>query len=203
MSVKYDLYATPSPDGKSKKVKLHARIKTTHTVGTEKIAKKIQSKCSLTEGDVKAVLSAIKSSIIDILKDGDRVHIEGLGYFQMTLQCPPISANQGVRAESVSFKSISFRPEKELKKEFINTHFVRADVKNHSQDCSPTSIQMQLTDYFQDHDYITRAEFAKLCQLTTTTACRRIKELVENGELRREGVYRSPIYTPEKGHYHR
>lgn len=203
MPVKYDLYQTPSPTGKNKKIKLHARVKTTETIGMKKLAKNIQSRCTLTEADIKGVLSAMKDSIIDVLKEGERVHIEGLGFFQMTLQCPQVSSAQEIRAESISFKSIAFRPEKELKGEFVDTHFVRAEVKNHSQDCSDTSIQMQLTEYFKEHDYITRSEFAKLCQLTTTTACRRIKILVQNGELQREGIYRSPIYVPAPGHYHR
>lgn len=203
MSVKYDLYETPSPEGAGKKVKLHARVKTSETVTTKKIAQRIQKGSALTEGSIISVLSALRGAIVDVLKDGHRVHIEGLGYFHMTLQCPEVSSAKEIRAESIKFKSIAFRPEKELKNEFKSTDFVRAEVKNHSQECSDVGIQMKLTDYFQDHAYITRAEFAELCGLTTTTACRRIKALVENGQLKRTGIYRSPIYVPVPGNYHK
>lgn len=75
MSAEYDFYSNPIPHGSNRKPRLHARIVTNGTIGTEDLAKEIQARCSLTTGDILATLVSLSKVITEHLRDGDRVHI--------------------------------------------------------------------------------------------------------------------------------
>ena len=201
MAVKYDFYETPVPGGEKKKKKLHVRVVPEGTTDSKKLAELIHSRSTLTKGDISAVIASLEEVVVELLKSGGRVHLDGIGYFEMTLSCPSVSSAKEIRAESVRFKSVAFRPEKQLKRAFADTVFVRSESKKHSALLSEAEIDGLLTGYFARNGYITRSEFERLCKLTRTTANRRLAELVKAGKLRRGGVYRSPVYEPMPGFY--
>lgn len=201
MSAKYDFYKNPIPKGSNRKPRLHARIVTYGTTTTEKLAKDIHARCSLSTADVMAALVSLSEVIIERLKEGERIHIKGLGYLQMTVQCPPVKTSKEIRAESIKFKSVAFRPEAELKKELKNTEFVRATLKNHSNTYSEIEVDGLLTGFFMDNEYITRREFQELCGFTKGTATRRLAAMIEKGKLKKEGLNRFPVYAPVPGNY--
>lgn len=201
MSAEYDFYKNPIPAGSNRKPRLHARIVPRRTTDTEKLAEDVHARCSLSTADVMAALVSLSDIIIERLKDGERIYIKGLGYFQMTIKCPPVKTTKEIRAESIQFKSVAFRPEAELKKELRTTQFVRARYKNHSNKYSEIEVDGLLTSYFLKHDYILRIEFQQLCGFTKGTANRRLAELIKAGKLKKEGLYRFPIYVPVSGYY--
>ena len=133
MSAEYDFYKNPIPKGSNRKPRLHARIVPRGTVDSDMLAEEIHDASSLTTGDVEATITMLSKMIIRNLKEGNRIHIKGLGYLEMTLQCPAIKDPKEIRAESIQFKSVAFRPEIGLKKELSTTRFVRAVYKKHSQ----------------------------------------------------------------------
>lgn len=201
MSAEYDFYQNPVPPGSNKKPRLHARIVTNGTVGTEKLAQEIHGRCTLTTGDIQATLISLSQVITEHLRQGDRIHITGLGYLQMTLQCPPVKSPKEIRGESIRFKSVAFRPEIGLKNALKTTKFVRTTRKNHSNKYSEIEVDGLLTSYFLDHPYITRVEFEHLCGFTKGTANRRLSQLVKDGKLKKEGLHRFPVYEPVPGNY--
>lgn len=195
MAIKYDLYPNPA----SEDTRYHARLITGGTVETDTLAQEIQTRCSLTKADVYATLSALGDSLTERLKKGERIHIEGLGYFQITLEYVPGEENRKVRSEQVKFKSVTFRPEQALKKKMADIRLVRVEKKHHSGQYSAQEIDELLKNYFRSHDYITRGDFEQLCQLTKTTANRRLKELTGQEKLKKEGASSCPFYTPLPG----
>ena len=201
MSAEYDFYKNPIPKGSNRKPRLHARIVPRGVITTEMLSEEIHDASSLTTGDVEATITMLSKAIIRNLKQGKRIHIKGWGYLEMTLQCPPIKDPKEIRAESIQFKSVAFRPEIALKKELSTTRFVRAAHKNHSKSRSETEIDNLLTIYFSTHEYITRLEFQQVCRFTKGTANRRLTEMVKAGKLKKEGLDRFPIYVPVPGNY--
>lgn len=201
MAVKFDFYENPVPGNGKKKIRYHARMIPYGTTGTDELAKIIHSRCTLSIADVKATLIALGDLAAEKLQEGRRIHIEGLGYFQMTLQCPPICSTTEIHAQSVAFKSVVFRAEKELKEQLKLTKFERSKAKRHSVAYSDIDIDEILTDYFRDHTYIMRRSFEQICHCTPWMARKRIKELTEEGKLLQEGSPRFPIYRPMRGFY--
>ena len=203
MPVYYDFYQNPSSHEDSKISKLHARVVTSETIRTDEISKEIQDYCTVTTADVKAVLAALTHVAIRSLKEGRRFHLDGFGFFQMTLSCPPIQTAKEIRAESIRFKSVVFRPEKRLKDKLRGSFFERVQEKRHSKQRSDTEITELLTCYFSKHESINRRNFQWLCGFTRSTALRKIKQLLVDGKLKKSGLHKFPVYVPAKGHFNR
>lgn len=203
MSIRYDLYQNPPQEGSNRKPRMHARVVGDRPAETDDLVALIHSRCTLTEADIRATLSAISQSVTDMLQTGRQVHIEGLGFFSLTLNCPPVKSPQGVRAEVVRFKNIAFRAEQKLKDRFNTLHLERSPVKRHSNDYSGIEVDDILTKYFMDNDYITRKEFQKEVGFTRSTALRKLNQLVADGKLKAEGIYKFPVYIPMEGFYRR
>ena len=55
------------------------------TVTTEVLAQRIQERCTVTRPDIKAVLDALVNAMQYALQAGERVHIEGLGFFYLNI----------------------------------------------------------------------------------------------------------------------
>lgn len=202
MGLNYDFYKNPSPKDQPRKTRLHARVVPTGTMNTDTIAKLIHETTSMSTGDVKGVLTALTELMARELSYGYRIHLEGLGYFQLTLSCPPVRTPKEIRAESIRAKSVVYRADAEMKKHFKSIRCTRIREKNHSHEFSEIEIDGILTTHFLDNQYITCRQFQRLCGLTTSTAYRRFKQLITANKLQRSTLQRS-LYEPVKGHYRR
>ena len=57
---------------------------------------------------------------------------------------------------------------------------------------------LSLASYFAEHEYMTRVAFQRLCGLTSSTASRRLHQLVEAGKLRDIGTRHQSLYVPAR-----
>ena len=195
MAAHYEFYKNPPSQKTPKKVRLHPRVVTRDTTTPQELATLVQDRCSATTADVSLVLESLRSVLIQQIKMGNRVHFEGLGYFMMTLTSEPVRGEHDIRAESVHFKSISFRPEAGLKKSFTGIRLERAPQKAHSATLTNEVIVAYLANYFTTHQSISRSAFQSLCGFRQTTAAKRLKSLVEKGILVKIGLYKFPAYV--------
>ena len=179
MAAKYDFYKTPVSKDSTKRPRFHARIVSSGTIDTDDLAKRIHGRCTVTPADVAAVLISLSEVTAEYLREGKRVHIDGLGYLQVTLQCPAVQSTHEIRSESIRFKSVAFRPEVELKDSLKTMTLERAKYKSHSRQLEPDRIDQLLASYFAEHEYMTRVAFQRLCGLTNSTASRRLHQFVE------------------------
>lgn len=197
MTIKYDLYEIPvNGEEDEESVKLYPRVLTKGTIDTERLAKRIEESTSMTVGDVLSVLSSLGYLVSDYLAEGYQIYIEGLGYFRISATSPLVSSPKEIRAESIKFKTIKFRPEQSVKKKLARVKFIRSEIKNHSVKLSDEAIEEILTDYFSSHSYITRAEFQNECGFTKTTALKKLNNLIRKKKLKKTGLYSFPIYEP-------
>lgn len=194
MSVIYDFYENPKLPGSKKRTRYHARVITKGTLSSEQLAEEIHERCSLSTADVAAALLALSQITAEKLKEGYNVHIDGIGHLQLTLQCPPIQSPKEIRAESVHFKSIAFRPSTFLKRQLQTVRFVRQEEKSHSKVRTDEEIDQRVAQYFQKQKTLTRTQFQSLCGLTYTTAVRHLKRLREEGKIVNIASPRHPLY---------
>ena len=86
MEIEYDLYENPGKEvGDSPR--LHAKVVTKDVITTKNLREYITMKCTATPADVVAVLTALSDELYNALSDGYSVHIDGLGYFSLSLGC--------------------------------------------------------------------------------------------------------------------
>ncbi|MCH3995064.1 HU family DNA-binding protein [Prevotella cerevisiae] len=112
MSVKYKLYQIVDPRHPSRNGKWFAKTCTSEVLHTKDLAQEISKKCTVTEVDTLAVLSALKDVVKEHLKDGRKVVLDGFGYFHI-----------GIKSVVVDHPD-DFKPEEHIKR--VYTNFVPA-----------------------------------------------------------------------------
>ncbi len=83
MAIQFELYKSPARKDEEDKELYHARVVNFQHIDTDYLAKEIQQATSLTEGDVKAVLESLSHFMGSRLRERERVHLDGIGYFQV------------------------------------------------------------------------------------------------------------------------
>lgn len=184
MAVRFEFYETPAPNDKRGDKKYHARVVSYNTAETEEIIHDIHSTCTLTPGDIKACITELSRVLVDRLRGGERVHLEGLGYFQVTLQCDSSDTNPKTRADHVKYKTIKFQPDKKLNADMQTLKVERSDMRKHSSSTANEVVDARLEEYFTTNTIITRRKLETLCELTRTTAGRHINRLIAENKIK-------------------
>ena len=178
MAIQFELYKTPRPKDEEGKEMYHARVVNFQHIDTDYLAKEIQIATSLTEGDVKSVLESLSHFMGDRLREGQSVHLDGIGYFQIKLNSKEPITSPKQKANQMKLKAnISFKADAKLKRSVSVVHMERSKLRRHSASRSNDEIDKLLTSYFSNNPVLTRGDFQGLCNFTSTTASRHIKRL--------------------------
>lgn len=206
MAISFDFYHSPSttPNGEEKEPSFHARVVGGQTIETDDLIQSIHKRSTLSEGDIRAVISELSNEIEMRLLNGDKVNIQGIGIFSLSLKAPKDANPKKTHAQHIDVKRIEYRADYRLKEQVMNkAEFVRSREKIHSAHISIYEVDALLIDYFEEHNFITRKNFEELCHFTSNTAARHLKRLVEEGRLINTNTPHSPTYEPVKGYYNR
>ena len=111
MSAYYDLYETPSPDGKEDKKSLHARICPKRTYTQKEFVEHIATFQHLPKNVIGAALDACIDELCDLLANGNIVELGELGFFSTSLKClrETDDEKKKIRSESVQFQNVHLR----------------------------------------------------------------------------------------------
>ena len=200
MAALYDLFRTPQQKGETK-VRYHARSVVTGKTSTKDLIRTISKRSAFKEGVVTGVLIALEEVLRDELAAGKSVQLDGVGAFRISAKSPSVRDRHEIRAESIEFKGVVYKADKQLLKKLSGTKFMRTKYSQCSNEISEIELDGLLMDYFKEHDYITTKEMQQLCELSNATALRRLKERVKAGKLSHPGHLRAPFYFPVPGNY--
>ena len=204
MAIQFELYETPRPKDVADKETYHARVVNFQHIDTDYLARQIQTATSLTEGDVKSVLESLSHFMGERLREGESVHLDGIGYFQIKLNSQEPITSPKLKANQIKLKAnISFKADIKLKKSVSVVHLERSKLKRHSASRSNEEVDKLLTNYFSNNSILTRPDFQGLCNFTATTAARHTRRLKEEKKLQNINTYYNPIYAPMPGYYGR
>lgn len=201
MTAKYDFFLTPQPKEKQEKTKYHARVVIDRTLGNQEIATEISKRCTINKAEAMAVMDEMQEIFRQMLAEGHAIKLEGIGTFRISAKSPAITSKNEIRAESIKFGGVVYRPEKKLLRRLGSTKFQKVMYSKTSVDISDIEIDGLLTEYFKDHTYITTKELQYLCGLSNHTALRRLKERVKEGRMTHPGHRHSAFYFPIPGNF--
>ena len=202
MAISFDWYENPLSPDKPEEKRFHPRIIANGQIDTKDLRSRIQSRCTLNEVDVTAVLDALSQGMGEELCEGRQVHLDGIGYFRPCLtSTEPVTIDTKRKATKVKLKAIQFRADQTLKNEFgiLKVKSLKGGL-DFSQ-LTNEEIDRKLTKYFQTHPFMRRCDFQDLCRMTRSTAMRHIRRLRDEGKLKNEGGVMQPIYVPGNGYY--
>ena len=199
MSIQYEFYRNPEAEGTDKK-RYHARVVGYNRISSKRLVEEVRKRCGFSGGVVENVLMNLAEQLSRHLEEGSKVHLEGIGYFQVNLRCKEEVCNtHGARSENIEFKSVSFRADNSLKKNLKEAKIHRSRIRPHSYPHTEGSIDKLLAKHFETSQTLTRHQFQFLTGLLKATACRTIKKLVEAGKLKNVATRRNPVYMPGEG----
>lgn len=206
MAVLFDFYHTPTTEeiGKEKEERFHARVVGSKTIDIDNIVEHIHQRCTLSEGDIKAVLCELGVELQNCLANGNQINLPDIGNFYMTLQAPRDADPKKTHAQNIQVKRIEFRADRKLVEAVRNNAvFERSREKAHSAHIGKQEIDRLLIAHFKEHAFITRKGFEDLCHFTRSTATRHLKRLLSEGRLVNTNTPRNPTFEPAKGYYNR
>lgn len=202
MAISFDWYENPVSPDKPEEKRFHPRIIANGQIDTKDLRSRIQSRCTLNEVDVTAVLDALSQVMGEELCEGRQVHLDGIGYFYPTLTATEeIAADTPRRNTKVKLKGIQFRSDQKLKNSVGHIKIKQMKSIIHSPKLSETDIDSRLRKYFTDHQIMQRSDFQDITGMVRSTAMIHIRRLRTKGKLLNIGIPSQPIYVPAPGFY--
>lgn len=202
MAISFDWYENPVSPDKPEEKRFHPRIIANGQIDTKDLRSRIQSRCTLNEVDVTAVLDALSQVMGEELCEGRQVHLDGIGYFYPTLTATEeIAADTPRRNTKVKLKGIQFRSDQKLKNSVGHIKIKQMKRIIHSPKLSEADIDSRLRKYFTDHQIMQRSDFQDITGMVRSTAMIHIRRLRTKGKLLNIGIPSQPIYVPAPGFY--
>ena len=202
MAISFDWYENPVSPDKPEEKRFHPRIIANGQIDTKDLRSRIQSRCTLNEVDVTAVLDALSQVMGEELCEGRQVHLDGIGYFYPTLTATEeIAADTPRRNTKVKLKGLQFRSDQKLKNSVGHIKIKQMKRIIHSPKLSETDIDSRLRKYFTDHQIMQRSDFQDITGMVRSTAMIHIRRLRTEGKLLNIGIPSQPIYVPAPGFY--
>ena len=158
MAAKYDFKTSPDIQGEKEQPTLYPQIVVSGTKNLKDLAKDIARRSTVHEGTVVGLLCDLESIIANYLADGYNVKLGELGTFSATLTCRKVTDKSEIRAASVHFDNIKFKPTRKFRKEVRSKgKLERAEYgfRTSSTRYSAEERFVRLTNYLKEHSIIT------------------------------------------------
>ena len=183
-TIAYQLYERNDLTGKSTKKNptMGVSVVSSRVVTTKEMADDINHASSATQSDVAAVLQAVGQRIAEALLDGNRIEIDHVGTFSLTLTCGNKRKEDYITSKDISVSRISFTPCAELWHAMRGAQIVSGGPTGNKH-LTDATIEKRLEEYFATNDSLSRSTFERICECSRHTALTKLKELVKAGRL--------------------
>lgn len=205
MSAYYDLYETPSPDGKEDKKSLHARICPKRTYTQKEFVEHIATFQHLPKNVIGAALDACIDELCDLLANGNIVELGELGFFSTSLKClrETDDEKKKIRSESVQFQNVHLRISSTFRnniKKKMTLERVHSTTKKSKKVVETTeeTRKTELELFLKQNVCINKNEYIQLSGLTRHAAIDELNNFIRQGFLRRRGMGRSTVYVRQE-----
>ena len=108
------------------KGKVYGRAVYSNIVHTADLCEEIEEKCTLTDVDVTATVTALVSSMAKHLCSGDKVVLDGFGSFKVGIRTTPANTAEEFGANNIKDTYVIYQPVTEL----VKGHRVKSLLKN-------------------------------------------------------------------------
>ena len=175
------------------------RITNSDTVGENELAKMIASHGSLSRGNAKMALDDLVEVMSALLREGKTIELPQLGSFKLSIGTDAeIHPDSNRRMRSIVVRGVNFQPAQEFMNAIGKPTFQWKPTAGVAIAPAVALLIPRITEYYQTHDSITRAEFERTFGLKRTTAYSRLKELEEMGVIQTVGHGKDTVYISRK-----
>jgi len=183
----YKLVRNPNPKKDGKEMPYHARYVAYGTVGLDHLSQIIADRSSFPAGVVKGVVQMLQDLLVHELTYGNNVDVDGIGTFSVALQCPPVMDKKAIRAESISFRTVNFRPSAELCYRLQSIPLSREPEEKGKQSFTFEERLERVLDYFNRKERLTGNIYMSINECSRACATRDLQRFREEGLIERFG----------------
>ncbi len=200
MSAEYRLVRRPSMGNRDVKQPLFPRFAPIETLHTEYLINRAEM-TTFSSAEVKGMLEILQDAIVKALESGNKIEIEGIGTFGITLKGRPVMDKKEIRSESITFKDVTFRSSSALRKRLRTMHLTR--VNSTESTCpAPEECEAKAMQYLETHDYITGRDYRFLCGCSKSKAASDLRKMENDSKLTRTRfgtlfLYKKPLRDKE------
>lgn len=203
MAAQYDLKPGLGPKTDEDAPVLYPKLVPHGTIRMKDIIRHAQMYTGMNASTVQGVTIFLEEVLAEYLAKGYQVKLGNIGTFSATLTSRKVASKEEIRAKSIRFDSVSFRPAKELKKAIARQMKLervspyRAFKASSDEYTADERFQL-LSDYMDKHGYITRAEYSELTGLLKTKAAGELKKWHQEGRIDKDGRPPHIIYKKKE-----
>lgn len=197
MSIKYEIHTIKKScgtDGDRRFAHIHEQ----KSMSEEQLEEYIQASCSLTRGDVRAALSALRECKVRELGCGRRFMLPGIGYLSLSVHLDMADSipDGKARADYICVRGLNFRPCRSLLEGVRRkVSFERAPFSSKSRQYDEVELADRIRTFLASNSCLTRKDMELELGLRKGLALRWLKHFVDIGLLKREGVKCAPVYV--------
>ena len=197
MAAEYKLVRNPNPHKDGEEQPYHARLVSKGTMDVEEFMEWAKVRSSFSTADIIGVVQLLQDMIVDGLKFGYNIELEGIGVFSASLKCRSTLMDKKIRAESIHFKDVNFRASKKLKDRLRSMDVSRAEeVKK--KEFSPEEREQRLLSYLETRKFITCRTYMRLNQISRSQATKEIHMYLSNKVLTCHGNGPTTFYMKKE-----
>lgn len=200
MDIHYDIHTLKNSEGKDEDRKF-VFLQQREPMSDEGMEARIQAACSLTRGDVQAVMAEVRDLLVSELSSGARFHLPGIGWLSLTAGLDKEASKPGhkITGNDIFMNGIQFKPEGKLYKDISqNANFVRGKYTSRSVEYTEEALWAKLSDYLTQNAFITCKQMRDEFGLSRYKALQWLDHFINQGKLVKEGTNHMSIYRINK-----
>lgn len=192
MSARYKLVRRPAMGKTDEKLPLYPRFAPDGTIRLDELVENAQGR-GLSSAQMKAALQVLQDVVVDALRFGQNIELDGIGTFSMSLKARPVMDKKEIRAESVFFQDVTFRSSAKLRDRLKSLMLYRQD-EEEVTGFTPEECEARTMKYLETHPYISGKTYRSLCHCGKTKAAADLKQMRMDGKLAIKRIGNSYLY---------
>ena len=196
MKIKYEIHRLNNAVGQGSDRKFVA-LRSQAPMTEEMMENEIQHACSLTAGDVRAVLSELRALAVRQLSQGSRFWIPGSGSLSLSAGLTKEAQQDGhkVMGRDIYARGILFRADHSLFKDVAGrAQFEAATDSTLSDDYTAEELWAKVDAYLTDHAFITRRDMRTEFGLSAHKTEQWLSQFMAEGKIVRRRSRRVDIF---------
>lgn len=182
----YDLKRKPALTTKEgEKEVLYVQAVVAGTISSDEFLDLVSKRIGFSKGEVDGVLMSVFDTATDWINQGFRVEVGEFGFFTGKVKgARLVEKKTDIRAQSVSFNDVNFRPSAKFKKA-LNGRLERVPTVafRHSSNLPLEELERRLMAYLDTHPFINRVTYSELTGRLKWTAAKDLEHFVEKGVI--------------------
>lgn len=196
MSVKYEIHTIENAQGTGRE-RQYVQLRNGETKGADQLERQIEAACSMTRGDVKAVMVELRRYAVQELTAGNHFHLPEIGYLSLSAGIPA-EAERGdkrVTGNDIYLRGINFRPEAGFLREVKSgVRFQKSTRSTRSKAYTEDELWAKTEAYLAQNRYLTRRDMQLNFGLSYHKAALWLARFTAEGRLVKDGTPHRPLY---------